>query len=158
MMRYLSILQCEAEKVCGVNYLKYYNIKKPPHSQQIQRRVMPLNSFFAEKLLSHGVASVVGYYRQVLLLCMLKKSFNLSIYTHCVGRCLSQVLDKLLVSCLETTDHNKIMVTKGVCYIIRKYVLILVLAKLFEADALLELFNDINAHWTLMIISIDIVY
>ena len=64
--------------------------KKPPHSQLIQRRVMALNSFFAEKFLSHGVASVVGYYRQVLLLCMLN-CFSLSIYMHCVGRCLSQV-------------------------------------------------------------------
>ena len=82
-MRYLSVLQCEAEKVCGVNvnYLKYYDIKKPPHWQQIQRIVMVLNSFFAEKLLSHGVASVV------LLLCMLKIRFNLSIYMYCVGRC-----------------------------------------------------------------------
>ena len=53
------------------------------------------------------------------------------------------------VSCLETTDHNKIMVTKGVCYIIRKYVFILVQEKLFEADALLVLFNDIKVHWTL---------
>ena len=74
---------------------------------------MVLNSFFAERLLSHGVASVVGYYRQVLLLYMLKKSFNLSIYMYCVGRCLSQVFDKPLVSCLYTTDHNTIMVTKG---------------------------------------------
>ena len=31
---------------------------------------------------------------------------------------------------------------KGVCYIIRKYVFILLQAKLFEANALLVLFND----------------
>ena len=65
MMRYLSILQCEAEKVCGenVNYLKYYIYlnKETTTFQQIQRRVMVINSFFAEKLLSHVVASVVGY-------------------------------------------------------------------------------------------------
>ena len=50
---------------------------------------------------------------QVLLLYMRKKSFNLSIYMYSVGRCLSQVFDKPLVSCLYTTDHNTIMVTKG---------------------------------------------
>ena len=49
-----------------------------------------------------------------------EKCFNWSIYLYCVGRCLSQVLDKPLVSCLETTDHNKIMVTKGcVLYTLR---------------------------------------
>ena len=70
---------------------------------------MVLNSFFDEKLLSHGVASVVGYYRQVLLLCMLN-FFNLSIYMHCVW---VDVYHRCSVSCLEITDHNKIMVTKG---------------------------------------------
>ena len=82
MMKYLSILQSEAEKVCGVNvnFLKYYSIKKPSHSQQIQRKVMVLNSFFAEKLLSHGVENFAGYYRQVLF-CMMK-CFNLAIYLY----------------------------------------------------------------------------
>ena len=62
---------------------------------------MVLNSLFAERLLSHGVASVVGYYRHAgIIIVHAEKSFYLSIYMYCVGRCLSQVFDKPLVSCL----------------------------------------------------------
>ena len=68
---------------CKLLEVLYITKKQTTTLQQIQRRVMVLNSFFAEKLLSHGVASVVGYYRQVLLLCMLN-CFSLSIYMHCV--------------------------------------------------------------------------
>ena len=63
MMTSLSILQCEAEKVCGVNvnYLKYYNIKKTSHSSYIiQRRVMALNSFLLKSCFPMELQVLLG--------------------------------------------------------------------------------------------------
>ena len=62
MMTSLSILQCEAEKVCGVNvnYLKYYNIKKPSQFQLIQRRVMALNSFLQKSCFPMELQVLLG--------------------------------------------------------------------------------------------------
>ena len=64
MLKYLSLLQSEGEKVhCQVYmYIKFY------YMQRTKRKITLLNSFFSEKLLSSGVSGyegVRGYFKKV---------------------------------------------------------------------------------------------